>query len=136
MKDYNLVDGAVTNNMPGDILKEKGCRTIIGSNVTPISEDRASMHLHPVYDRGILRGLRGYLSLPPILRVMYRSINIEGSELLKYRMNDFDIVLEPNIAEFDMFDFHLRDRLIDAGRQAVEEKLELIKNIVFHKSPS
>jgi len=117
--DYDIVDGGVINNLPGDILREKGYAIILGLNATPMTDIRSSQtEVRPETGAfGFLRGLRKYLELPPILGIMYRSIAMEGRELMRFRKDTFDLVLEPDVAEFDIFDFQEIDRIVDRGRE-------------------
>lgn len=123
MNGFTLVDGGVLNNMPGDILRDKGQNRVIGVNVTPIHDMRSSET--SVGDRrgSIFQRIRDYFSLPPILKIINRAIAIQGVELLKAKLDDFDYVLHPDVHDFDVFDFHRRDEIIDAGRRAAVQAL-------------
>ena len=124
--NYRIVDGGVLNNLPGDILRDKGYNRIIGVNVTPL-EDVGSAQTDLDARKGILQGLRDYLTLPPILKIIYRSITMEGRALLKFRMEDFDFVLHPEISGYDVFDFHLQDEIIERGRESALKNIGEIK---------
>ncbi|MBE7439395.1 MAG: patatin-like phospholipase family protein [Spirochaetales bacterium] len=125
MGEYDIVDGGVINNLPGDILRERGYAIILGLNATPMTDTRSSRTdvRSEAGAFGFLRGLRRYLELPPILGIMYRSIAMEGRELMRFRKDTFDLVLEPDVAGFDVFDFHEIDRIVDRGREVAEKHL-------------
>lgn len=125
---YNLVDGGILNNLPGSILRDKGFNRIVGVNVTPIEDHRSAQT--QVEDRrgGILEKILDYFSLPPILKIIYRSTTIQGIELLKFRMRQFDYIFHPPIGDFDIFDFDRRDEIIEAGRRAARDHLQEIKD--------
>ncbi len=128
---YDLVDGGVLNNLPGDILRDKGFNRIIGVNVTPLEDHRSSDT--QVEDRpgGLFQKIKDYFSLPPILKIIYRSTTIQGIELLKLRLDDFDYLFHPDIAPWDIFDFHRRDEIIEAGRRAALDSLQEIKDTLY-----
>ena len=122
------MDGGILNNLPGSILRDKGFNRIVGVNVTPIEDHRSAQT--QVEDRrgGILEKILDYFSLPPILKIIYRSTTIQGIELLKFRMRQFDYIFHPPIGDFDIFDFDRRDEIIEAGRRAARDHLQEIKD--------
>lgn len=135
MGNLRIVDGGVINNLPGEILRDRGHAVVLGVNVTPMADERSSI-TDVQRERGafgFLRGLRNYLSVPPILNIVYRAITMEGRELIRLRMDAFDHVLEPNVGEFDVFDFQDIDRIVDRGRQAAQQNLPEIREILATK---
>ncbi len=126
MGNYMLVDGGVLNNLPGDILRMRGYRRVIGVNVTP-TLDRRSTELKVPSSRGFVRGLREYFQIPPILKIISRSLAVESEELMQFRLADFDFVLHPEVAGFDVFDFDRKNEIIEQGRRAALEHLDEIK---------
>lgn len=128
---YDLVDGGILNNLPGSILRDKGYNRIIGVNVTPIEDHRSAQT--QVEDRrgGIFEKIRDYFTLPPILKIIYRSTTIQGIELLKFRMQKFDYIFHPPIGDYDIFDFHRRDEIIESGRRAARDHLQEIKDTLY-----
>lgn len=124
--NYVLVDGGVLNNLPGDILRNHGYHRVIGVNVTP-ALDRKSTDLDVPSARGFFRGLREYFQIPPILRIISRSLAVESEELMQFRMADFDFVLHPEVAGFDVFDFDRHEGIIEQGRRAAIDHLDDIK---------
>lgn len=125
--EYVLIDGSVINNLPGEFLKEKGYNKILGINVTPLV-DPISSQTEIEKEKG-LKGVYEYFSLPPILNIINRSVSIQGRELLKYQLQFFDYILQPDITEFGLFDFHFRDQIIEKGRIEALEKLPKLKEI-------
>ncbi len=128
---YNLVDGGVLNNLPGAPLRKCGMRRVLGVNVTPLEDRRAAAVDIQARSGGVLARLKDYLSLPPILKIVSRAIAIQGQELLRFRMEDFDSIIHPAVQGFDIFDFHRRDEIIAAGRRAAEEQLDEIKDALL-----
>ncbi|MCB1172309.1 MAG: patatin-like phospholipase family protein [Leptospiraceae bacterium] len=127
IKHWKVVDGGVINNLPGSILRDKGYKRIIGVNVSPLEEALATQTA--VKDRSgkWFHQVRDYFSVPPVLRIINRSISIQGAELLKLRLGDLDYIFHPRVADFDLFDFHRRAELIEAGRRAAQDSLEEIQ---------
>lgn len=127
--DYTLVDGAVLNNLPGDILRSRGYSIVVGVNVSPVV-DAKPVQFGIQSRKGFFRGVRDYFSIPPILRIINRSIAIESRELLKIRMEMFDFLLSPEVAAFDVFDFDRKKEIIEAGRSATRAHLGAIQEIL------
>jgi NTE family protein len=127
--DYTLVDGAVLNNLPGDILRARGYNVVVGVNVSPVV-DAKPVQFGIQSRKGFFRGVRDYFSIPPILRIINRSIAIESRELLKIRMEMFDYLLSPEVAPFDVFDFDRKKEIMEAGRNAARAHLGAIKEVL------
>lgn len=125
--EYLLVDGGVINNLPGNILREKGFARIIGINVTP-AVDSVPVQLSPEKKGNRFKSLFDFLSIPPILKIILRSLSIESFELLKLRMEDFDYIFQPDVSDIDIFDFHLRDRIFEKGREGARRHLSEIRD--------
>lgn len=128
---YNLVDGGVLNNLPGSALRKNGMQRVLGVNVTPLEDRRAAAVDIQARSGGVLARLKDYLSLPPILKIVSRSIAIQGQELLRFRLEDFDAIIHPAVQGFDIFDFHRREEIIAAGRRAAEAQLDEIKDALL-----
>ncbi|MBU42763.1 MAG: hypothetical protein CMN76_06060 [Spirochaetaceae bacterium] len=131
MPPYTLVDGGILNNLPGNVLRERGFSRIAGINVTPLEDDRSSQTTVD-FSEGV-QGIMEYFSKPPVLSIITRSIAVEGRELLRFRLEDFDFILNPEMAPFDLFDFHRHDEIFEAGRKEASARLpELWKALLRH----
>lgn len=119
---YSLVDGGILNNLAGDILRSRGFSRVVGVNVTPMEDDRSSQ-TSPDFSEGV-EGLFDYFRRPPVLSIITRSIAVEGRELLRSRLADFDFILNPEIGSFDLFDFHRHDEIFAAGRREAANRME------------
>jgi NTE family protein len=129
MRHFSLVDGGVLNNLPGDIMRKRGFHRVIGVNVTPRIDRRASSTLIES-ERGYVRGLFEYFTLPPILKIVTRSINLQGRALLNLRMNDFDHVIHPDVSSYEIFDFNRLDEIIERGRAATEQEIKRVQMVL------
>lgn len=128
---YSLVDGGVLNNLPGDVLRDKGYHRVLGVNVTPLEDPRSAQTKVLEREGSLWDRVKDYFSLPPILTIIQRSIAIQGIELMKFRIADFDYVLHPDIRAFDLFDFDQRERIIDIGRQCARENLQGLREMIY-----
>ncbi len=132
-----LVDGAIVNNVPGDVLKKRGARLVIAVNVTPQREVAFPPLLRGEtkggWFRQVLRRspvLREFLEAPSILQIITRAINIEGMEIVRNRSRYFDVHLQPELGEFDLFDFRRLEAIVEKGREAARVRVSEIKERV------
>lgn len=131
MPPYTLVDGGILNNLPGDVLRRRGFSRVAGINVTPMSDDRSSQ-THVDFSEGV-GGVWEYFSRPPVLSIITRSIAVEGRELMRFRLEDFDFILNPEIGPFDLFDFHRHDEIFEAGKKEASARIgELWQAMLRH----
>ena len=114
--DYHYVDGGVLNNLPTEILKEKGCDFIIGVNVSPVVEEPE---------------LSGPKKMLERVSVLALSANVLSSS--KY----CDLYIKPaQLREYGTFDFKKSRELYDIGYEYTKdlldspgsEKLEMLLN--------
>lgn len=133
MRHYALVDGGVLNNLPGDLLRERGFDRIVGISVTPRVDRFSARTVVDPEEKGLVRGWIDYVRVPPILKIMTRSISLQGRALLTHQTNAFDHVIHPDISGYQMFDLHLHDEIIQKGRKALERELGFVKAILNQK---
>lgn len=125
---HSIVDGGVLNNLPGQILRERGFKRIVGINVTPTVEQMSSKTT--INPRKGLRGLWAYITLPPILSIVNRALATQAQELQNFRIADLDYVVHPDTSQFDMFDFHRIDEIVRVGRATAEREIDQIKEVL------
>ncbi|MBI3988652.1 MAG: patatin-like phospholipase family protein [candidate division NC10 bacterium] len=132
-----LVDGAIVNNVPGDVLKKRGARLVIAVNVTPQrevafpsfpEEETKGSWFGQVLRRSPM--LREFLDAPSILQIITRAINVEGMEIVRNRSRHFDVHLQPELDEFDLFDFRRLEAIVEKGREAARARVSEIKERV------
>lgn len=124
-----LVDGAVMNNLPVDIMDsffDGG--TIIAVNL----KGSATLPSLDLSETGVLSGwgplarrfnpLADSAELPGIVDVLLRSTETGNVLAAKRLERDADVVLHPEVAEFGLLAFEELDRVIEAGyRYAIKE---------------
>ncbi|MBV6493882.1 MAG: putative NTE family protein [Turneriella sp.] len=142
-KKFYLVDGGTVNNIPGNVLREKGVKSVLGINATPLEDDTireyfSSTNLLQLLRPGqeFWRNIKRFAKMlwlfftrPPILQIANRAMMLEGSELIRQKIDEFDLLLSPNVAKFGLFQFERREEIIDAGRKIAHEKTAEIKKL-------
>jgi NTE family protein len=104
-----LVDGAVLNPTPIDVVKN------MGADVT-IAVDLA--HAGVVCD------------ITNIFDVIIQSIDIMERELFKYRQQTWDILIRPDVAHIQPSSFDHMDECVQLGEQATKSVLLQIKRLI------
>jgi predicted acylesterase/phospholipase RssA len=144
---HYLIDGGAINNVPGSVLRNQGVGKVLGINCTPLSDDSVRNYLNETNLFQLLRwgdrfwanlrrffkALKLFITRPPILQIANRSMMLEGSELVREKARDFDVLLSPDLSRFGLFEFDRREEIIDAGRYHAREKAGDLKRL-FRRS--
>jgi NTE family protein len=147
-----LFDGALVNPIPVSVCRALGARYVIAVNVNSDSCGRgtvvAEMDSPPISalaaepEPGVLtrngRAMKKLLQRqffgrsddsPGISRVMMEAFNIVQDRIARSRLagDPPDIVIQPRLPTFGLFDFHRAEALIEAGVAAAQKEIEDIK---------
>ena len=101
-----LIDGGVTNNLPIDIARQKGADVVIAVN---LSQDVKNVQIDSVID------------------IILQSIDIMGKELLKYKRQGAEVLIEPQVGDVGTMDFSQKKRCIEEGMKAARKALPQIQ---------
>jgi NTE family protein len=102
-----LVDGGMVNNVPEDLLRARGADVVVGVNVSPLQET-VSLKLfenRKASGTSIFRYLLDNIKYPPILKIMGRTITLEGREITRLKKLRMDLFINFHLDEFQLFDF-------------------------------
>jgi len=103
-----LVDGALVNPAPVNVLKSMGADFIIAVNAIP--------------DRSV-----GEVKEPNIFNVLMQTIYIIAHWSLKSNLTGANVVIEPQVASIGYFDFHRAEECILQGEVAAQKLIPEIK---------
>ena len=117
-----LVDGAVLNNFPADLMRESHPGPIIGVDVSRGRSISAKDIEHPRIGRWLLSGAwrRG----PPIVSLLMRAATLSSSRDLIESRKATDLLIQPSIDEIEIRDWKAYDRAVAAGEVAAAEALD------------
>ncbi len=146
-KGMYLIDGGALNVVPASILKQNRVHKVLGINCTPLEDDSIANYIKQTDLFALLRpgknffkNLSRFFALlalifrrPPILQIANRSMNLEGAELIRSKAHLFDILLNPDVKSFGLFDFHRRDELFENGYKEAKKRLREIKQALLPK---
>ena len=112
-----LVDGAVLNNLPADLMKKKCGGPVIAVNVTPGTTWPWTGHFRMQCPDGS-RCFAGGRHVPHILDIMMRTTMLGSEHQQQSVTGSVDLLINPAIEEFGMFDWHRLDDIVEAGSQS------------------
>ncbi|MCM2263597.1 MAG: patatin-like phospholipase family protein [Desulfuromonadales bacterium] len=101
-----LVDGGVSDNVPASVAREKGADIVIAVD---IGKQVSNFNIVDIID------------------VMLQSITVMSSENAKFRKQEADILIAPNIGDVGMLDFTQKKRCMQAGVDATQKMMPEIK---------
>jgi len=132
--DRYLVDGGAVNNVPVSAARAAGADIVLGVDVTPPLEPEFLPDPDDATDPGgwrlILKKLR---SPPPLLRILFRTVAVQGMALQAQRASA-DYTLSPDVSGYDLFDFRNVSAIVERGRAATEAHIAEIRRVALPAS--
>jgi NTE family protein len=101
-----LVDGGVIDNVPVSVARDKGADLVIAVD---IGKQVSNFNIADIID------------------VMLQSLTIMSAENARFRKQEADILIVPNIGDVGMLDFTQKKRCMQAGIEATQKMLPEIK---------
>jgi NTE family protein len=115
-----LVDGALVNPVPVDLLKKMGADIVIAVNVVSPESDNS-------HDDGVKKAGR---KAPNIFSIAFQTVNIISSQRLISCMAEADITIRPQLTHIGRTDFHRVDECILQGELATLTFENELKNLI------
>ena len=116
----HLVDGGLVNPVPVSVLRRMGTDFTIAVNVIPDVTVRTHRDKNPVESS----------KEPNILQVIVQSIYIATYSLVMSSLAGADIVIEPEVGQIGIGDFHQAQECIRQGELATQASLPKIKRLL------
>jgi len=101
-----LVDGGVIDNVPVSVARDKGADIVIAVD---IGKQVSNFNIADIID------------------VMFQAITIMSAENAKFRKQEANILIVPNIGDVGMLDFAQKKRCMQAGIEATQKMMPEIK---------
>jgi predicted acylesterase/phospholipase RssA/CRP-like cAMP-binding protein len=121
-----LVDGALMNNVPGDILRQLGCGRVMISEVS-VEQDQtfACKRVPTVWEivRGKFSRKKVEARFPSMLEIVLRAAMLASARREREIMKDADFVFHPPINQFGLMDFQSMHAIVNVGYQHATEQL-------------
>ncbi|MBI3466017.1 MAG: patatin-like phospholipase family protein [Planctomycetes bacterium] len=117
-----LVDGGILNNLPADVLVQRGAELIIGVDVVTKLPHRFS---------GMRAGQPAMrLSRPGAMETLIRVTEVQAYGINCLRAGAVDLLIAPDTSPFDFTAFSRTRELADAGEAAAEAVLPQLKQML------
>lgn len=107
--DKLLVDGGLIDRIPVSVARDMGADIVIGVDVSAIKKHP---QIHTVYD------------------VIWQSIDILQYEAMQNRENISDIMLKPNVLEYDSKSFTQIEQIMYVGEEETRKNIQSIKQCI------
>jgi predicted acylesterase/phospholipase RssA len=147
---HYLIDGGAINNVPGNVLREQGVGRVLGINCTPLADDSLKRYLNETnlfqllkpgdrFWENLSRAFKAaklFVTRPPILQIANRAMMLEGSELVRQKSREFDLLLSPDLSRFGLFEFDRREEIIDAGRYHARRHMAALRRVFHNNAPA
>jgi predicted acylesterase/phospholipase RssA/CRP-like cAMP-binding protein len=117
-----LVDGGLVNNVPADVLVERGCNFVIAVSVTAKLEQEFA-NIRPTS-----AGHRN--KSPSTLQTIMRGYLVQSTNMNSVGVHPADVVVEPDATEFDLSEFTRAPELALEGEKAAFEAIPKIKQLL------
>jgi len=116
-----LVDGGVLNPVPADVVKSMGATCVIAVNV--LTNPRKRVHLG-------LTGNTKSRRAPGMMNTLIQSIYMMEYEMVLASILKADIMIEPDVSNIEVYEFHRGPEAIEAGYKAAVAVIPEIKKLL------
>jgi NTE family protein len=116
-----LVDGGTLNPVPADVVKSMGATFVIAVNV--LTDPNKRQHL----------GLTGNIKsrrAPGMMNTLIQSIYMMEYEIFRASILKADIMIEPDVSNIEVYQFHRGPEAIEAGYRAATEVIPEINRLL------
>jgi len=122
-----LVDGGVTNNLPGDVVRDLGAGSVIVVNVS--SEQHLSVDREEIpssWDVLCSRILpfRERINVPGILDILMASTMLSSQARTNAVVRDADVYFHPPVSKYSLLEFSAIDEIVEVGYRYAKQTIE------------
>ncbi|MFN0315423.1 MAG: cyclic nucleotide-binding domain-containing protein [Burkholderiales bacterium] len=121
-----FVDGAVVNNLPGDLMRKRACQTVIVVDVGSergfsfgVAEFPSPWQLFWSYFLPFVKKV----DVPNIAALLLRTTEVSSNQKAVEVKRDADVCLRPPIDKFGILDFESIDQIVETGYRYTLERL-------------
>jgi len=123
-----LIDGVVMNNIPADVLTSQGCNFVIAVSVTAkiARQFGANKPDTPTLS----------MRIPSSLQTLLRTLEVQNVSLNAIGVRPAEIVIEPEVIDFDLSEFMRARELFAIGEQAALVQIPKIRQLLDRLDPA
>ena len=123
-----LIDGGVMNNIPADVLTSQGCNFVIAVSVTAKIARQFGANTP---DTPTLS-----MRIPSSLRTLLRTLEVQNVSLNAIGVRPAEVVIEPEVIDFDLSEFMRAKELFAVGEQAALVQIPKIRQLLVRLDPA
>ncbi len=116
-----LVDGGTLNPVPADVVKSMGATIVLAVNV--LNNPRERIHLG-------LTGSKESTRAPSSMNTLLQSFYLMEYEMVRASILKADIMIEPDVRNIEVYEFHRGQEAIEAGYKAAVAVIPEIKKLL------
>jgi NTE family protein len=128
-----LVDGAIIDPVPADVVQEMGADVVIAVNVVPQLDREVSTAFSKASDLltrlNPLARSSGAVGAPHIVDTMMNSLQITQHELGKFKALSADVLVNVDLTEFTWIDFPRAAEIAHKGAEATKAMVPEIRSL-------
>ncbi len=117
-----LVDGGLINNVPADVLVSRGCNFVIAVSVTAKMQHEFAKNRPGTPTSKMKRA--------STLQTVLRSYLVQSVNMNSIGVQPADMVIEPDVSEYQLTEFTKTDQLSAVGEAATLEVVQKIKGML------
>lgn len=117
-----LVDGGVLNNLPGDILPERGAALVVGVDV--------ASRLPKSFGKNTAETPTSAMRRAGPLETLLRVTEVQAYGITALRTEGVDLMITPDTSAFEFADFTRAKELAEVGEAAAEQSLPQLKQML------
>jgi predicted acylesterase/phospholipase RssA/CRP-like cAMP-binding protein len=120
------VDGAIVNNLPGDIMRQRACKTLIAVDVGSVPAFACSGGEFPSPWRLLWHRIMPFvkrLEVPNIGAILMRTTEVGSAARTAEVVRDADLCLRPPIDAFGVLEFARIDEIVETGFRHAQQAL-------------
>ncbi len=123
------VDGAIVNNLPGDVMRRRSCGLVVTVDVGWEREFSVQELEFPSPWRLLWSHLGPFatpIRVPNIVSVLMRTTEVGSKQKTAEAKADADLCLSPPMEEFGVLEFAKIDRIVEAGYRYAADRLDAL----------
>jgi NTE family protein len=129
-----LVDGAIVEPVPAQLVSEMGADVCIAVNVVPPLKEGVETVISRMYRKLNRLNPLSYVSdsrdLPNLLDIVMNSIQMLQYELGNFKAISADVRINPDLSGYTWIEFYRAMELIERGAEATERALPEIRRVL------
>jgi predicted acylesterase/phospholipase RssA len=125
-----FVDGAIVNNLPGDIMRKRSCQKVVVIDVgseTTFAFQLAEFPSPWQFLWAHILPFRSRVEAPNIAAVLMRTTEVSSKQKTTEVKRDADLCLRPPIDKYGVLDFESIDQIVEAGYQYAQTQLDELR---------